>query len=307
MGPRSFTTHTSEAIAAPLFRISVEPEDLNGLRDPCRLRVDKITTIPKERLCGQFGRLARVITTVGLLLGASLVLNGCDSSDPTVPDRVDAFRILVFSKTIGYRHTSIESGQSLFRELGETEGFGVDVTENPGEFSSDNLSDYAVVVFLSTSEDVLNETQQAAFQAYIRAGGGFVGVHSATDTEYGWPWYGELVGAYFFGHPLIQDAAIVVEDATHPSTRHLPAEWLRRDEWYNFDRNPRAVQVLLTLREETYEGGLMGEDHPIAWYHEYDGGRAWYTAGGHTEESYEEPLFAEHLLGGVMWAAGEEG
>ena len=252
--------------------------------------------------------LARLITTYGLLLGVSFVPSGCDSPDPTVPDGDDAFRILVFSRTTGFRHTSIESGQSLFRELADAEGFGVDVTEDPSEFAGDNLSRYAVVVFLNTSEDVLNETQQAAFQGYIRAGGGFVGVHSATDTEYGWAWYGELVGAYFFGHPPIQEAAIVVEDATHSSTRHLPVEWLRRDEWYNFNQNPRgSVQVLLTLREETYEGGQMGEDHPIAWYHEFDGGRAWYTAGGHTEESYAEPLFAEHLLGGVMWAAGEEG
>ncbi len=248
------------------------------------------------------------MTTAALLLGLSFVTGGCASSDPTVPDGDDAFRILVFSRTTGFRHTSIESGQSLFRELGEAEGFGVDVTEDPGEFASDNLSGYAVVVFLNTSADVLNETQETAFQEYIRAGGGYVGVHSATDTEYGWAWYGELVGAYFLGHPPIQDAAIVVEDATHVSTRHLPAEWLRRDEWYNFNENPRgSVQVLLTLREETYEGGHMGPDHPIAWYHEYDGGRAWYTAGGHTEESYSEPLFAEHLLGGVMWAAGLEG
>lgn len=251
---------------------------------------------------------ARVIPSVGLLLGLSFVASGCGSSDPTAPDGGDAFRILVFSRTTGFRHTSIERGQSLFRELAEAEGFGVDVTEDPDEFASDNLARYAVVVFLNTSEDVLNEAQQAAFEGYIRAGGGFVGVHAASNTEYGWPWYGGLVGAYFLGHPPIQDAAIVVEDSTHPSTRHLPAEWLRRDEWYNFHQNPRAsVRVLLTLREESYEGGQMGEDHPIAWYHEYDSGRAWYTAGGHTEESYAEPLFTKHLLGGVMWAAGIEG
>ena len=134
-----------------------------------------------------------------------------------------------------------------------------------------------------------------------------MGIHAAADTEYGWPWYGGLVGAYFRIHPEIQPAIVLVEDPSHPSTAVLPVAWPRTDEWYDFQTNPRgSASILLTLDEASYAGGTMGEDHPIAWYHAYDGGRAWYTAGGHTSESFEEPLFLHHLLGGILYAAGVE-
>jgi type 1 glutamine amidotransferase len=133
-----------------------------------------------------------------------------------------------------------------------------------------------------------------------------VGIHAAADTEHGWPWYGGLVGAYFASHPEPAQARIRVESRDHPSTRTLPDPWNRFDEWYDFEQNPRSqgVTVLLALDEASYSGGQMGDDHPIAWYHEYDGGRAWYTAGGHTEDSFSEPAFLEHLLGGIRYAAG---
>jgi type 1 glutamine amidotransferase len=156
-----------------------------------------------------------------------------------------------------------------------------------------------------TTGDVLDDSQQAAFERYIQAGNGFVGVHSATDTEYDWAWYGGLVGAYFASHPDIQTAAVQREDSTHPSTVSLPDLWVRTDEWYNFQTNPRDngdIHVLASLDEASYAGGRMG-DHPIAWYRSYDGGRAWYTAGGHTSESYAEPLFLAHLQGGIEYAA----
>ncbi len=156
--------------------------------------------------------------------------------------------------------------------------------------------------------EVLNADQQAAFERYIHHGGGYAGVHSASDTEYDWPWYGQLVGAYFdrvHGHSQVVQATVHVTDRTHPSTVMLPALWVRTDEWYNFASNPRDhVHVLMTVDEQTYRGGVMGDDHPIAWYHEYDGGRAWYTAMGHTSESYREPLFLAHLWGGILYAAG---
>src|SRR5690606_18918756 len=162
------------------------------------------------------------------------------------------------------------------------------------------------VVFLSTTGDVLNDEQQAAFEAYIQDGGGYAGIHAASDTEYDWPWYGDLVGAYFDSHPAIQEATVEVEDHAHPSTAHLPQEWVRTDEWYNFQDNPRGdVHVLAALDEETYDGGGMGADHPIAWCHDYDGGRAWYTGGGHTSESFTDPEFVQHLLGGIQTAAGQ--
>ncbi len=217
-------------------------------------------------------------------------------------------RILVFSKTGGFRHSSIEPGIAALRDLGDANGFAVDATEDAGQFTTPNLSRYQAVVFLSTTGDVLNPEQQAAFMTYIRNGGGFVGIHAAADTEHDWPWYGNLVGAYFASHPAPAQARIRVENRDHPSTRTLPDPWNRFDEWYDFQQNPRSqgVTVLLTLDEASYPGGQMGDDHPIAWYHEYNGGRAWYTAGGHTEESFSELAFLEHLLGGIRYAAGSQ-
>lgn len=213
-------------------------------------------------------------------------------------------RILVFSKTAGFRHDSIPDAIAVIKELGARNNFMVDATEDAGAFTDANLTQYDAVVFLMTTGDILNSAQQAAFERYIRAGNGYAGVHSASDTEYDWPWYGQLVGAYFRSHPAIQRATINVEDRDHASTKGLPEQWERNDEWYNFRSNPREqVNVLASLDESTYSGGDMG-DHPIAWYHEFDGGRAWYTGGGHTKESYREPLFQQHILGGIHYAAG---
>ena len=216
-----------------------------------------------------------------------------------------AFSILVFSKTEGFRHDSIPAGIAAIQQQGRQRGFAVDASEDSGVFTDENLVRYKAVVFLSTTGDVLNPVQQSAFERFIRRGGGFVGVHSAADTEYEWPFYGALIGAYFANHPDIQTATIQVEDPRHPSTASLPRSWVRRDEWYNFRRNPRgSVTVLATLDERTYSGGTMPADHPIMWAHTPEGGRSWYTAGGHTAESFSEPLFAEHIGAAVLWAAG---
>jgi type 1 glutamine amidotransferase len=208
--------------------------------------------------------------------------------------------ILVFTKTAGFRHESIPAGVQVLREL-----FRIDATEEADAFTAGNLTRYRAVVFLNTSGTILDAGQKAAFEAYIRDGGGFAGVHAAADTEYDWPFYGDLVGAYFASHPAIQPAAVRVEDASHPATAGLGPAWTRTDEWYNFRTNPRSrVQVLLTLDEASYTGGTMGADHPHAWYHQYEGGRSFYTAGGHTVESYAEPAFRAHLAGGIRYAAG---
>jgi len=215
------------------------------------------------------------------------------------------YRVLVFSKTAEYRHESIPDAVAAVTALGAEHGFTVDATEDSSIFDDAGLAPYQVVVFLLTTGDILNADQQAAFERYIRAGHGYVGVHSASDTEYDWRWYGELVGAYFSRHPDIQAATSHVEDRSHPSTVGLPERWERTDEWYDFRANPRArVRVLARLDESSYEWSAMGMDHPIAWWHPYDGGRSWYTAGGHTRESYREPLFLQHLLGGIEYAAG---
>ncbi len=217
-----------------------------------------------------------------------------------------AFDVLVFSKTVEFRHTSIEPGIAAIQALGAANDFTVTATEDATAFNAATLANYEAVVFLNTTGDVLNAAQEFALQQYLQNGGGWVGVHSAADTEHAWAWYGQLVGAYFESHPAIQQATVEVADQVHVSTAHLPDRWVRTDEWYNFTTNPRGnVHVLMTLDEGTYTGGADGFDHPIAWYHDFAGGRSWYTGLGHTDASYSEPLFLQHLLGGIRYAAGQ--
>jgi type 1 glutamine amidotransferase len=219
-------------------------------------------------------------------------------------------KLLVFTRTLGYRHESIGAGVAALRALGASNAFEVLQTEDPAQFSDDGLSSFDVVVFLSTTADVLDEGQQGALQRFIRTGHGWVGIHAASDTEYGWPWYGELLGgkAWFKSHPKGTPLAMLdVEKADHVSTAHLPARFGWTDEWYNFRANPRAaVTVLLRVDETSYAPGpdAMGGDHPIAWYHEFDGGRAFYTGLGHSADLYSDNRFTQHLLGGIRWAAG---
>jgi cytochrome c len=217
-------------------------------------------------------------------------------------------KVLVFTRTAGFRHGAIGVGVDAIRALGAANGFAVEQTEDPTLFTDERLAAFDVVVWLSTTMDVLDDTQQAAFERFIRAGGGWVGVHAAADTEYTWPWYGQLLGgsAYFKSHPVIQNVNVKVNDDKHASTAHLPASFQLEDELYNYRQNPRsAVTVLLTLDEGSYKPGAdaMG-DHPIAWFHEFEGGRAWYTGLGHQPALYQNPLFTQHLLGGIRWAAG---
>lgn len=217
-------------------------------------------------------------------------------------------RVLVFSKTKGWKHTSIPFGIAAIQKLGKEHGFAVDTTKDASVFTDEKLKKYSAVVFNCTTGNVLTATQQAAFERYIQAGGGYVGIHSAADTEYDWPWYGKLMGAHFSSHPShpnVRKATVEISDTSHVSTRHLPAKWERTDEWYNYRSFYPGLKVLASLDENTYEGGTNGASHPIAWYHEFDGGRAFYTGGGHTDESFSEPLFLEHLLGGLKYAMGD--
>ncbi len=247
---------------------------------------------------------AEVNTTHSLLLR---IISGfaCVLLLGTAAASASDFKVLVFSKTAGFRHASITNGLAAIRQLGTNNHFDVVATENAADFNATNLAQFAAVIFLSTTGDVLDVAQQAVFENYIRAGGGFVGIHAASDTEYSWPWYGGLVGAWFSGHPPgTPRATVLVEDRHHPSTCFLPEGWVRNDEWYNFQTNPRAtVHVLCRLDESTYTGGTLGDDHPISWRHDYDGGRAWYTGLGHTTASFDEPHFRSHILGGIQYAA----
>lgn len=225
------------------------------------------------------------------------------TQDPSEAADDPAFAVLVFSKTAGFRHGSIPAGIAAVEKLGKKHGFAVEKTEDASKFTPEWVKQFDAVIFLNTTGDVFNDEQQKVFEQYIQQGGGYVGIHAASDTEYDWPWYGKLVGAYFSGHPRVQKATIDVVDNTHISTKHLSAKWERTDEWYNFHSPPKNVTVLMKLDESSYEGGTNGDNHPIAWYHEFDGGRAFYTGGGHTNESFEEPAFLQHLLGGIIWAA----
>jgi type 1 glutamine amidotransferase len=211
-------------------------------------------------------------------------------------------RILIFYKTAGFYHKSIPAAIKALLVLGKENNIVVDTTTNATWFKKSTLKNYQAVVFLSTTGDVLNEKQQLAFQKYIRSGKGYVGIHSATSTERDWPWYNKLAGAYLDYHPEVQKATINVIDKTHPATSFLPEKWERVDEWYNFKSISPEIKVLATLDESSYKGGINGPNHPIAWYQEFEGGRAFYTAGGHTDSCFSEPLFLKHLLGGIFYA-----
>ena len=262
------------------------------------------------------------VALVAVLLGLVVSLAPATADRPSGHGKGDhgkRFSALIFSKTAAFRHTEcIPQGTVAIAQMAARRGFEVDATENAAAFTDENLANYDVVIFLCTTGDVLDASQQSAFERYIRAGGGYAGIHSASDTEYDWAWYGGLVGAYFRDHPgsvnpQFQVATMNVEDRHTAATRRLGRTWTREEEWYNFRTNPRDdVHVLLSVDESTYDprgysvpGGSPGMgDHPISWCQPYDGGRAFYTALGHKGVYWEEPLLLSHVLGGIEMAAG---
>ncbi len=217
-------------------------------------------------------------------------------------------RVLVFSKTKGYHHNSIAAGNKLIMRLGKENGFAVDTTTNSDLFTDDNLKKYSEVVFLSTTGDVLDDQQQIAFERYIQAGGGYVGIHAAADTEYDWPWYNRLAGGWFASHPKnnIQTGEAFVVNRNNPSMEGFPDKWTVKDEFYDFKNFNKDVTVLVKIDENSYKEGKMGDDHPMAWFHEFEGGKAFYTNFGHTDEMYENPVYVKHLLGGMKWAMADK-
>lgn len=218
-------------------------------------------------------------------------------------------RVLVFSRTTGYRHESVEAGVGCISQLGREHGFHVDATEDPSQFNDESLSAYDVVVWMQVSGTVLDEEQRKAYARFTAAGGGFVGIHAASDAERDWALYDQLVGARFESHPpgvsggeLRRSA---VEDA---STAALPEPWRWVDEWYRFDSDPRiGSEVLLTVETPALapEGGNV-EPHPVTWRRKIGSAAAWYTALGHLPEAYADNHFREHLLGGLQTATGGE-
>ncbi|HVX51151.1 MAG TPA: ThuA domain-containing protein, partial [Chitinophagaceae bacterium] len=240
-------------------------------------------------------------TAVTAVCCIAILLYGCSNRSSTP-------KILVFTKAKGFVHASIPVGAAAIIKLGKENNIDVDTTSNAGAFTESNLKKYSALVFLSTTGNPLNASQKVELQRYMEAGGGFVGIHAAADAEYDWPWYNKLVGAYFLSHPgnpNVRKATIIITDTTHPATKGLPHTWERTDEWYNYKSIDPSIKVLAKLDEDSYDGGENGANHPIAWYHAYDGGRSFYTGGGHTDESYSEPLFLQHLLGGIKYAVGD--
>ncbi len=208
-------------------------------------------------------------------------------------------KVLVFSRTEGYRHKSIEAGIKSIKKLGKENHFSVTATEDADVLIS-SLSSCKAVIFLSTSGDILNNKQQEKFRNFIENGGGFIGIHGAAATESDWPWYGKLIGAQFVDHPKLQNAIMEVVDQKHPATSFLDKNWKKFDEWYNFKNIIPNILILLNLDENSYLGGKNGKNHPIAWFQEFEKSKMFYTGLGHTEESFKDPDFLKHLSGGIL-------
>lgn len=265
-------------------------------------------------------RLMLLMLALCLPLGACGGSDGASGGGPGV--QPGTFKVLVYTRTAGFRHRSIPDGIEAFRSLGDEHGFAVDTSEDPTVFSDANLAQYQVLAFVNTTGTIVDTPEQrAAIERFIGGGGGFVGIHSAADTEYDWPFYGELVGAYFRNHPLQQYASMITEAPDHPATAHFPERWTIYDEFYSFQTNPREkVRVLLSIDESSYlqnpntsqlptsptfpagETGTMG-DHPMSWCHDRLGGRAWYSALGHAPYLYTYPEYRQFLLNGILTAA----
>ncbi len=222
----------------------------------------------------------------------------------------EAINVLVFSKTEGFRHNSIPNGIKMISEVGQKENWIVTSTENASVFTSDFLDQIDVVVFLNTTGDILNDKQQKAFEKFIKSGKGFVGIHAAADCEYEWPWYGGLNGAYFRTHPPAQEGTVIIEDSSHPAMKPFKgmSTYTTFDEWYSFKESPREkVHVLARLDESSIKRAKndkwqMG-DHPLIWYHEYEGSRSFYTVFGHTSEAFDDENIREHIGAAINWAA----
>lgn len=227
------------------------------------------------------------------------------------------FSVLVFTKTNGFHHESVNDGVTALRALAEQHHFAMDWHEDPSIFQDERLQKYHAVIFLLTTGDILNTEQQAAMERFIRAGKGFVGIHSASDTEYDWSWYTKMVGRTFHIHPAIQTAELQVLNRQFPGLELLPERMLWTDEWYEFGaERSNGLNYILAVDEQTYNPNAqwgdkktqgMGQFHPIAWYHHYDGGRAFYTGLGHLPATYRDPLFRAHIYGGIYWAATGKG
>lgn len=246
-----------------------------------------------------------LLLTLGALIGLSLSA------------QAQQFKVLVFTKTDGFHHESILEGVKAMRGLAERHHFAMDWHEDSSVFNDERLQQYQAIIFLNTTGNILNDDQKRAMERFIRAGKGFVGIHSASDTEYDWDWYTKMVGRTFVIHPVIQTAEMEVLDRKFPGLERMPDRFLWTDEWYEFGpERIKGLNYILAVDETTFDpkadwgrvsGTGMGKFHPIAWYHHYDGGRAFYTGLGHMPSTFSDKIFLEHIYGGIYWAATGKG
>ncbi|WP_109299130.1 ThuA domain-containing protein [Aquimarina sp. AU474] len=238
------------------------------------------------------------------------------------------FKALLITETAGWHHESIQNGITALYTLGETHNFEVQRQQNAIKITEQSLKNFDVVIFLSTTDDIFDDIEQAAFEKYIQSGKGYVGIHAASDTEYDWEWYTKLVGRMFHIHPVQQTAKLNIINHNFPGLEHFPDTLLWTDEWYEFgEEKVSDLQYLITVDEKSFDpnviwknrgtnsngqvvdrvGAGMGKFHPISWYHEYDGGRAFYTSLGHIKNVYKNQWFLDHLYGGIYYAATGKG
>jgi len=241
-------------------------------------------------------KIALIISIIIYSLGDKISCLNCSEQN--------TFSVLVITETDGWVHDSIESGLKLIENIGDQNNFNVYYSDDSRVINSNNLEKIRTIIFLNTTEEILNDDEQRVMESFIKSGKGFVGVHAAADTEYNWEWYGMLVGAYFRNHSDVMNGKILT--INHKITDHLESEWEIEDEWYNFDYVNYDINILLNLDEKSYIGGEHPDYHPITWYHEYDGGRSFYTGLGHTKEVYGDIRFMKLLEKGILYASYKE-
>ncbi len=226
------------------------------------------------------------------------------------------FEVLVLAVPEKWHRACIPVAQKSFEQMARLHQFGLTWSTEAAALEGD-LKKYAVIVFLNTPSEALSDAQRRQFEAYVHGGGGWVGVHMAVATKREWPWYERLAGRSFRIHPYVQTAVLHVTDRNFPATMPVPDRWIWTDEWYEFDDAlVPDLHVVLTVDETTYDPKKiwpdqhaegMGANHPIAWYHLFEGGRSFVTALGHIPEAYQDPTFLAHLYGGIYWAATGRG
>jgi uncharacterized protein len=244
----------------------------------------------------------RSLTFIVLIfvMAVATVCNGCRKSKvDTMVEKPKS--ILVFTKTAGFRHGSIPAGVAMMEQITEKLNWSMTHSEDAALFNPDTLKNYGIIVFLCTSGTILNEEEKLSLETFVESGGSFLGIHSASDTEYDWPWYGKMLGAWFSDHPHIQEARLYTSTTPHPSIMGLPSEWFHTDEYYNFRSFEPDIQRVLFVDGTTFTGGKHSDNHPMSWYKTIGKGKSFYCALGHTNESYEDSVFQLHIENALNW------